>query len=189
MILGFLDLKTIYLIVHIFGVILGAGGAFTSDAMFFSTVKDGVVDKHELRFMRLGGRLVWLGILVMIISGIFLVSTDPVKYLSSSKFLVKITVVGVIIINGIIFHFLHLPFLKKHLNLKFSKSKTFIKNTSFLMASGALSMVSWITAVILGMLKHVPYTYFEILSVYITLVLVAVTGSFVTRKKILNLKD
>jgi hypothetical protein len=89
----FIELKTIYVIGHIFGAILGAGGAFTSDAMFFSTIKDGKISKDELRFMKLGSKLVWTGFIILVISGILLITTDPEKYLNSSKLLVKITIV------------------------------------------------------------------------------------------------
>ena len=184
----FLNLGTIYLIAHVFGAILGAGGAFMSDAMFFSSIRDGFFDQHEFRFMKLGGKMVWTGIFILVISGILLVSTNPEYYLSSSKFLVKVSIVGIIIANGVIFHLVHLPHIKRHLNIKFSESETFVKNASFLMMSGAVSMVSWISTVILGMLKKVPYSYTEILSVYISLVLVAVTGSILIKKKLLDLK-
>jgi len=184
----FLDIGTVYLIAHIFGAILGAGGAFMSDMMFFSSIRDGLFDKHEFRFMRLGGKMVWTGIFILVVSGILLVSTNPEFYLNSAKFLVKVTIVSIIILNGIIFHLVHLPHIKKHLNIKFSESPTFIKNASFLMISGAISMVSWISTVVLGMLKNIPYSYLEILSVYISLILVAVIGSLVMKKKLLDLK-
>lgn len=183
----FITVKTIYLIVHVFGAILGAGGAFASDAMFFKTVKDGVIENTELSFMKLGSKLVWTGVFILVISGILLFYTNPTLYLASSKFLVKVTIVAVIIINGIIFHLIHLPHISKHIGLRISESPTFLKKSSFLMASGAVSMVSWISTVILGMLRKVPYSYFEILSVYLFLVITAIIISLLTKKKILNI--
>jgi uncharacterized membrane protein len=183
----FLTIKTIYLIVHIFGAILGAGGAFASDAMFFKTIKDGVIENTELSFMRLGSKLVWAGVFVLVISGVLLFFTNPSYYLDSPKFLVKITIVAIIILNGIIFHLVHLPHINKHVGLKFNESPSFIKKSSFLMASGAISMVSWISVVILGMLKQVPYSYLEILSFYVMLTALAVILSILMKKKILNI--
>lgn len=184
----FIDLKTVYLILHVFGAILGAGGAFASDAMFFSTIKDGRFDKEELRFMKLGSKLVWAGLLVLVVSGILLVTTDPERSLSSSKFLVKMTIVGVIILNGFIFHLIHIPHIHGHLELKFADSPTFMKRAPFILASGALSMVSWISTVILGMLRAIPYSYIQILSFYLVAVLIAVTFSILLKKVIFNLK-
>lgn len=187
MFLGFIDNTTIYLIVHIFGAILGAGSAFLSDAMFFSSVKDGLIEKTELRFMQLGGMFVWIGIFILVVSGVLLVSTNPDYYLSSAKFLAKISIVGLIITNGIIFHFAHLPNIKEHLGLKFKDAPLFLKNSSFLMASGALSMVSWVFTVVLGMLKNVPYSYIQIMSVYLICIILAMTFAFLSKKKILKI--
>jgi hypothetical protein len=183
----FLDIKTIYLIGHIFGAILGAGGAFVSDAMFFSAVRDGRIDKHELRFMKLGGKLVWVGLALLLISGALLVSTDPEKYLSSQKFLVKLSIVALIVINGVIFHSIHLPNIHQHLGLKLGDSATFIKKSSFLMISGAISSVSWTATIILGMLKTVPYSYPQILSVYLLALAVAMSTALLLKKRILHL--
>lgn len=184
----FLTIKTIYLIFHVFGAILGAGGAFASDAMFFKTIKDGVIEKTELSFMKLGGKLVWAGLFVLVISGILLFFTNPAYYLASPKFLVKVTIVAIIILNGIIFHLIHLPHISKHIGLKISESPSFIKKSTFLLASGALSMVSWISTVILGMLRNVPYSYLEILSFYLLLVTFAVLISILLKNKILNIR-
>lgn len=184
----FLTLKTIYLIIHVFGAILGAGGAFASDAIFFKTIKDGVIDSKEFDFMKLGSKLVWAGVFVLVISGLLLFFTNPETYLASPKFLVKVTIVAIIILNGIIFHLVHMPHIKKHLDLKFNESGTFLKKSSFLMASGAISMVSWISTVILGMLRGVPYSYLEIFGFYLVVVAFAVTVALITKKKILNIK-
>lgn len=171
-----------YLIAHIFGAILGAGGAFTSDAMFFSTIKDGRINKDELRFMKLGGKLVWLGLSLLIISGIFLFLTDPATYIASGKFLAKMSIVGIIAINGLIFHLVHIPHIQGHLGIKFTHSKTFMKRASFIFISGAISMVSWISTVILGTLKSVPYSYTHIMGIYLAIITVAVIGALLIKK-------
>lgn len=187
MFLGFVDNTTIYLIAHIFGAILGAGSAFLSDAMFFSSIKDGLIEKTELRFMQLGGMFVWIGLFILIVSGVFLVLTNPDYYLSSTKFLAKVSTVGLIITNGIIFHFVHLQNIKKHLGIKFKDAPLFLKNSSLLMASGALSMVSWVFTVVLGMLKNVPYSYIQIMSVYLICIILAITFVLFSKKKILKI--
>ncbi len=184
----FLTEKTIYLIIHVFGAILGAGGAFASDAIFFKTIKDGVIEKVEFDFMKLGGKLVWTGVGILVVSGVLLFFTNPAQYLASPKFLVKVTIVAIIIVNGIVFHVVHLPHIRKHLGLQFAKSETFVKRSSFLLVSGAISMVSWISTVILGMLKKVPYTYLEILSLYLLLVICAIGTTLVVKNRILGIQ-
>lgn len=183
----FLALKTVYLILHVFGAILGAGGAFASDAMFFKTIKDGIVEKTELGFMKLGGKLVWTGLFILVESGILLFFTDPSAYLNSPKFLVKVTIVLIIIINGIIFHLIHLPHINKHLGIKINESTSFLKKSTLIMVSGAVSMVSWVSTVVLGMLKYVPYSYFQILGFYLLIIILAIISSVILKRRILNI--
>ncbi|MHB1316339.1 MAG: hypothetical protein ACYCZW_00595 [Minisyncoccota bacterium] len=184
----FLDTKTVYTVIHVFGAILGAGGAFVSDGMFFDTIKDGRVTKRELDFMRLGGKFVWMGLAILFVSGVLLVSTDPLQYLTSSKFLVKLTIVSIITINGIIFHTIHIPHIRNHLGLKLKESKTFLKKSSFIMTSGALSFVSWVFTVILGSLRTVPYGYVEIFGVYVVCVVVATISALIMKRVVLHIK-
>lgn len=184
----FIDTKTVYTIIHVFGAIIGAGGAFVSDGMFFDTVKDGQVAKRELEFMKLGGKFVWLGLSILFVSGILLVSTDPSTYLASHKFLVKVTIVGIIVLNGIIFHTIHIPHIRNHLGIKLSESVTFLKKSSFIMMSGALSFVSWVFTVILGSLRHVPYQYTEILSVYVVCVALAMIVALNMKNRMLRIR-
>jgi uncharacterized membrane protein len=184
----FIETKTLYTIIHVFGAIIGAGGAFVSDGMFFDTVKDGRVTKRELDFMKLGGRFVWIGLFVLVISGIFLVSTNPSYYLASDKFIAKVVIVGIILINGIIFHSIHIPYIRNHLGIKLSESITFHKKSSAIVLSGALSFVSWVFTVILGSLRAVPYNYTEILSVYVVCAMLAMFVGLGIKRKILHLK-
>lgn len=185
----FIDTKIIYTIIHVFGAILGAGGAFVSDGMFFETIRDGRVTKRELDFMKLGGKFVWTGLFVLFVSGIFLVSTDPARYLASDKFLAKVAIVCIIVINGIIFHSIHIPHIRNHLGIKLSESITFLKKSSFIMMSGALSFVSWVFTVILGSLRHVPYHFTEILSVYVVCVTLAMVAALSMKRKMLHIKE
>ncbi|MCX6703450.1 MAG: hypothetical protein NTV02_02055 [Candidatus Zambryskibacteria bacterium] len=184
----FIDTKTLYTIVHVFGAIIGAGGAFVSDGVFFDTIKDGRITKRELDFMKLGGKFVWAGISVLFVSGTLIFLTDPAQYLASAKFLAKVTIVGVIVLNGIIFHTIHIPHIQDHLGLKLKESKTFLKKSSLIIASGAVSFVSWVFTVVLGSLRSVPYSYTDILSVYAVCVILAVLGACTLKKRFFKIK-
>ncbi len=184
----FLPIKTIYTIFHVFGAILGAGAAFIGDTMFFKTVKDGVIEKTEFEFMQMNSKIVWIGVAILVVSGILLFMTNPERYLDSSKFLAKVTIVAVIIVNGLAFHFAHLPNLRKHIGMKFAESSAFRDKSFFLLASGAVSVTSWIFTVVLGILRSVPYTYLEILGFYLVVVLFAVFTASLMKKTILGFK-
>ncbi len=165
------DIKTIATIIHVFGAVLGAGGAYLSDAMFFSSVKDEKISRTELRFLRIGSRFVWIGLLILVLSGFVLFFLDTQKYLASSKFLAKATIVLIIIINGIIFHRVHLPRIHRHAGHHFPSSDEFMRHRPLLLASGAISFLSWTTVLILGKLKSVPLSYSTIMLAYLILII------------------
>lgn len=181
----FIDLKTIYTILHIFGAVLGAGGAFTSDAMFFSSMKDRMVTKTELRFLKLGSVMVWGGLILLLISGALLFSTDPAGYLASSKFLVKMTIVLIIILNGIFFHYNHIPRISRHVDTHLPSSDEFVRESPLLVFSGAISFVSWSATIILGVLRGIPYSYIEGMLFYVIAVAVAGIVAISVREHVL----
>ena len=175
--MDFIDLRTFLIILHLFGVALGAGGAYMSDGMFFSSIKDEKFSKTELRFLKLGSKFVWIGLLLLVLSGIGLFLTDPVKYMESTKFLSKMSIVAIIIANGIFFHLSHIPHLSRHEDTHFPSSDEFGRKRGLLLASGVVSMVSWSFALVLGALKSVPYPYWIIMLVYLGVVSIGVALS------------
>lgn len=169
-----IDAKTIYVIMHIFGAVLGAGGAYVSDAMFFSSIKDRVISGRELQFMKLGSGFVWIGLILTIISGLLLFSTNPEGYLESSKFLIKMCIVGVIFLNGIYFHKGHMPLLHAHTDEHYPSSDEFTRRKKFLIASGVISVTSWTFAIILGVLRSIPIDFTTALLGYVVFECVAI---------------
>jgi hypothetical protein len=172
--LGTFDQKTISTIFHIFGVALGAGGAYVSDAIFFSSIKDEKISKTEMRFITIGSTFVWVGLALLILSGIGIFLVDTEKYLDSGKFLAKMNIVFVILVNGIVFHSSHLPRIRRHVDHHFPSSDEFMRKKPLLIISGAISFTSWSFALVLGALNKIPFSYSTIMSVYISVILVAI---------------
>lgn len=181
-----IDLKTIYIIGHLFGVAIGAGGAFISDGMYMYAIKDKKLTHTEIGFLKFGGYMVWLGLTLLVLSGALLFSLDAAKYLASSKFLVKMTVVAVIILNGLLFHFVYIPLFSRGKNQHMHLHEEFKKKSYFIYASGAVSLVSWATALILGSLRSIPLTYTAGLMVYLALVVCAIGVSAFARNKFMK---
>jgi hypothetical protein len=148
----FIDAKTVAVIFHLFGVALGAGGAFMSDAMFFKTIEDLAISTTEIRFLKLGS---------------------------------KITIVVVIAINGIMFHRVHMRRLIAHVGHP-EQAIQFFSESKFLFMSGAVSVVSWMSTIILGAFKSIPYSYGVIVGVYVALVVLATLFAQIIRKKYLK---
>jgi len=161
---------------HIIGAVLGAGGAVASDLLFLKSLKDKRIDKIELSFLRMMSVLVWVGLGLLIASGVALFVSDPTGYLASDKFLAKMTIVILIAINGLVFHFLHIPFLKKKTNVKLFASLPKGEG-AVLILSGVVSAVSWFSALVLGTLRGLPYSYETIMAIYVTLLMIGAFGT------------
>jgi len=183
--LDFIDLKTIYIIGHLFGVAIGAGGAFAGDYIFFQCIKDHKISKEEFGFIKNSSKMVWVGLILLILSGLGLFLLKPDVYMESTKFISKMTIVLIITLNGILFHFLHIPIIKKSIGVDLRKNRDFIKNKSILLSSGALSLISWIFAIVLGALRGVPYSVSEILIFYAIIILIGIATSQIIGKFIL----
>jgi hypothetical protein len=171
-----MDLKTILVIAHLFGMVVGMGAAFTGDNIFFSGLKRRNFSSDTIRFLKLSGKLVWLGLLIMFIAGISLFFLNVDRYIDSSKFLLKMIVVTVIALNGLVFHLKHLKFFERFAGQNIGDTE-FQKRKLLIFASGGISSVSWISALILGSLRSIPYTLSQGVLIYLGLLIVAVVSA------------
>jgi hypothetical protein len=180
-----IDIKTILTIIHLFGVAIGAGGAYATDVMFFKSVRDERISKTEMGFLTLGSSMTIIGLILLIVSGVGLFSLNTALYLTSSKFLAKMTIVCILIINGIIFHKSHMPRLLRHLGHHLPSSDEFIRRRTFFLTSGVISVASWSFALVLGALRSVPYSYTTIMLTYLFIVFIGVLFVFLIKNHIL----
>lgn len=158
------NIQLIFLIIHLIGTALGAGGAFTVAGTFPGIIRDQKISKDEYRILNKASKIVWLGVVLLLISGAALFAFNPEKLLASTKFLTKMTIVAAIIINGSILHFNHLAFFKKMAGKSIAKHT---KKISWLIATGVISITSWASAIVLGALKSIPLSYAELMTLYL----------------------
>ncbi len=159
--------KNVSVIIHVLSVIVGMGAALISDIMFNSYIKDKKIHHHEGKTLETLTNIVWVSIFFIALSGLMLFLSNPLEYAGSVKFLVKMTVVGVIIVNGYLFWKIVHPSLKK---INFSDNNInhkYVKLRKMSFAFGAVSLASWLTAFVLGMLGHIPLSYLEAIVGYI----------------------
>jgi hypothetical protein len=181
-----MELKTIFLILHLFGVAIGAGSAFIGDFFFFMSAKDRKFSLEETKFLHIIGLLTWIGLFILFVSGLGIFLLDTTKYLNSTKFLAKVVIVCIIAINGLFLHITHMPKIRKVIGLHFPTSKEFRDNSRVLLISGAVSIISWSATIILGTLKSVPLTVAQILGIYLLALITAIIIAQISRKKILG---
>jgi hypothetical protein len=135
-------------------------------------VRDGQLAPVEFGFMELGGKIVWVGLVVLILSGSLLFWLNPEGYLASSKFQVKMTIVAIIIINGLVLHLKVLPKFRAAIKEGNMPIGEFIGVHPFVLIVGVVSVVSWSSVIILGALRSIPYSYWLALFMYVCVVAV-----------------
>lgn len=161
------------------GVVLGFGGAIITDLLFIKFLGNLKVSNSELNILRTMSKVIWLGIFIIVTSGALLFLSDPEGYLNTPKFLAKMVIVLIIILNGLVLNFIVTPNLRKINFGKFKNSKErkmrSLRKLAF--ASGSISAVSWWSAFILGSLSSLPLTLNSILLIYFSVLSVAIISS------------
>lgn len=182
MILDFLYNWNALVWLHVLGAVIGAGAAFVADILFAFILRNKRISNKELLNLKRISNVVWLGIFILIVSGLLLFSIAPSVILDSPRMLAKLTIVAILVANGILFHFIHLPELKKYAdNQEVSFAKQLSKKYS-LFLSGGISIISWISVIALGILHNLSYTYGTIMLIYLALVFFALTAALSFRE-------
>lgn len=159
----FEDNKSFFTLLHVLSVIAGMGSALTADILFNFFAKDKYLNQKEIKTSSLLSRIVWISLFCIILSGIALFLSDIAKYSESTKFLAKMSIVGILTFNGFILSkFVWSSVISKGF-LVLRKYRG-VRKVSFV--CGMISVVSWIFACVLGILDKVGFSYLQIMSVY-----------------------
>lgn len=133
---------------HLLGVALGLGGATITDFTFFRALKDKKISDDELRIMHGLTYVIWVGVFLLVTSGVLLFLPSSEMLLDSAKFYGKMLAVLVVIVNGILLGAVITPKLQK---FDFSFATTPHKALHKLSFSlGAVSASSWYSAFVLA---------------------------------------
>lgn len=163
-----MSLKIILLIGHLIGMALGAGGATLSDVLFLTSVRDNLIDRSELRLLRAAARVVIAGLALLTITGIGFFFTDSQP---SERFWAKVTIVGIAALNG---YWLHRQLFPLFARCAQQQQPLFTAQTSRyawrVVSAGYISAVSWYAALVLGVWRSAPFSYWEILGGYLGIV-------------------
>ena len=99
----FSEYKQLFIIVHVFFVITGMGTALVSDILFNVYIKDKKINPTESTTLEVLSHVIWISLGLIVLSGLAIYLSDPLKYIYSTKFLAKMSIVFVIILNGYLF--------------------------------------------------------------------------------------
>ena len=157
-------------VAHVLAVVFGMGGALMCDLLFTFFSRDKKLDKTEINTLTILRSVVAYGLLTIIISGAFVFLSDTEKYMASAKFLAKMSILAVLILNGYLLNKYIWPHILDRAFFTLKKERN-IRRLAF--ASGAVSVTSWLAVCALGTLKKVTMPYSEIMLIYLGVVTIA----------------
>lgn len=171
--------------VHLLGVVLGLGGATITDIFFFKFLKDYKISREEADVLHTLSQVIWFGLALLVLSGIGLYLPEAETLNHSSKFLVKMVAVAVIIINGSLLNLIVSPRLVK---ISFGEKHHHTAGElhrlhRFAFALGAISITSWYAAFILGLFRSINLSFGKLLAIYLILLVAAVAFSQLAEKR------
>lgn len=171
---------TIAIILHVIGTVIGVGAVTVNDLSLLRAIGDGELGVGYQRSARFYSGLIWLGLLILIGTGIYFALTNP-WVMQSEKILTKLLLVAILTVNGILIGRFLTPRLdglrREDWERRTEKLRTIMRLGVF---PGALSAVTWYTALILGAAGRQEWTAPQMLGWYVVALLVAWLGAHLT---------
>lgn len=165
------------LLLHILFVVVGMGSAIVSDILFSFFSHDKKIDKKEDSILYILSNTIWVALSGMVVTGIMLFLHDTERYGSSPDFLAKMTMVFVLIFNGLIFALYIHPRLRKISFTDTNSTHSLVKARKVSFACGAVSIVTWLSIFFLALIDRIQLTYIEIIAAYGVVALSAIAIS------------
>jgi len=174
------------IVFHVLGVVLGFGGTVMADIMFFKFLKDGKVSTFENDVLRTISQVIWFALALLLLTGAGLFVAEMELLSGSPKFLTKMVVVGVILVNGALLNIFIAPHFEKIIFGGVGADEQLIrfrrlKKLAF--ALGAISTLSWGSAFLLGALRRIPMDLGTALGVYGAVLLIGVMVSQIMERR------
>lgn len=170
------EVRTSIIILHGLAAAVGVGAATVTDVLFFKFLKDLRISEEESGILKAVSQVIWLALAALVVTGLALWLPDAERLNESSKFLVKMTIVAIIIGNGALLNLwiapklIHISFGERHAHIP--GELRHIRRLAF--ALGAVSITSWYSAFILGSLRSIDISFWPLLGLYIGVVAGAV---------------
>jgi uncharacterized membrane protein len=173
------EYKIVVVILHALSAALGVGTVLVTDIFFMKFLKDFRISQSESEILDTLSQVVWFALGMLILTGIALYIPASAELLMKTKFIAKVIIVGVVLVNGILLNLLVAPQLVKisfgEIPIDTPDQLHHLRRLAF--AFGAVSIVSWLSTFILGSVRSIPLSISAILGIYLGMVLIAVIGS------------
>ena len=177
------SLKSILIVSHLIGLILGLGTATLLDIFILKFVLRQKISAEHCDIIYFFSKIVVFGLIILWASGlgflVFYSYFDPIK-LTNQKIWAKLIVVSVLTLNGLFIHRTVLPLIHGHIGRMLfdglNSSQRFL-----LLTSGGISATSWYVPFVLGafpQLNFLPALPVVLVYVVILLTVIAATQIF-----------
>lgn len=168
------------LVVHILSVIGAVGAVFVIDYFHLISFRKKKLESKIAPLYPALSKLINISLTLLILSGIFLVLTNP-ALLQSSLFKTKMALVLVVAINGIYLQKKVSPNLEAC--MKKGTKACPIKVLYMSAISGSISAVTWIAIVVLSITKEQGYSASTFLTYYSIILILATIIAFLFERK------
>ena len=180
-------------IFHLFGLVMGFGGAVLLDLTIFTRGILRPVSAFTIHQTEVLSRVVTWGLVILWTTGIALIwinTMDKPEYLTNQKLWAKIAIVVLLTANGILIHHKILPYLKASVGKRLFEGMAKRMLAAFTLV-GSVSFVSWTTPFILGKASELNYVtpMWLILAVFSVAVLLAWITSFALMNSLAWIQD
>ena len=143
-----MPIRTIITISHIIGTVLGAGGATFAEIFYIKSMRDGQVDPTESSFLKTTYRVIRIGLIILILSGLAYFILFRIEgrttVLYSERMWAKIILTLIILGNAILLQARKIPFW----------------------LGSAISLTSWYAALVLGVWRSMQVPPATMIVVY-----------------------
>lgn len=163
----FMDWHIVALAGHLIGFALGVGGATISDITFLSALRERKLSEQQYKFLMMISRVVWAGLILLIISGLTMfyliyIERHGLPLLASARWQAKLSLVGIVFLNGVYFKMKVFPALKNMVNQNIDGTTISISLWK-LAVPGTISILSWYGILVLSILPRtvsLPISYY-----------------------------
>lgn len=180
------EYKVIVTIIHILGVVIGMGAAFVSDFLFSFYSHNKKLSHSETYTLRVLSNIVWFGLIIITLSGIGLFLSDIEKYMASTKFLAKMSILVILVLNGYVLNRYISKSMIKRGFLSYHKY-TGLRKLAF--ACGAISVISWLSILSLGVTSQIHLPYLVLIELYGTIVVGGIIIALIVERNTFENKE
>lgn len=150
-----LSLRDAWLVLHLASFAIGTGTAIFTDILFVRAIRRPAAGRWNAEVMSVGSVVIWSVLLLIVISGVALTLPRAGELLRSARFLTKMFVVAVIVVNGARLHLVLTPrlteaFFRVGATSAGSVALPALRRQAFV--AGAVSSSSWLGAIALAAL-------------------------------------